>query len=123
MVGRPTPGLLRSDFLICGCHGLDATRAVANTEYVRSVVILGFPGVQALDLVGPFDVFTGATIALAGQGRTDEGYTVSVVTRTGEPAATHTGLALVAQPFPDPREPIDTLVLPGSCPVIPALQW
>ena len=52
---------------------------------MRSVVILGFPGVQALDLVGPFDVFTGATICLASQGRTDEGYTVSVVTRTANP--------------------------------------
>jgi len=81
---------------------------------VRSVVILGYPGVQALDLVGPFEVFTGATICLAGKGRVDEGYSVRVVTRDGEPAATLTGLALVARRFPDPREPIDTLVLPGG---------
>jgi transcriptional regulator GlxA family with amidase domain len=86
----------------------------ADTEYVRTVVILGYPGVQALDLVGPFEVFTGATICLASQGRTDEGYAARVVTRTGEPATTLTGLALVAQPLPDPREPIDTLVLPGG---------
>jgi len=78
------------------------------------VVILGFPGVQALDLVGPYDVFTGATLCLAAAGRSDEGYSVSVVTRDGEPATTLTGLALVARPFPDPREPIDTLVLPGG---------
>ena len=88
--------------------------AVPNTEYVRSVVILGYPGVQALDLVGPFEVFTGATICLASQGRDDEGYTVTVVSRGGEPAATLTGLAFVARPLPDPREPIDTLVLPGG---------
>ena len=78
------------------------------------MVVLGYPGVQALDLVGPFDVFTGATIYLAGQGRFDEGYSVTVVSRGGEPATTLTGLALVAQPLPDPREPIDTLVLPGG---------
>lgn len=113
-MGRPDPRLLPADVLICGGQGLDATRALANTEYVRSVVILGFPGVQALDLVGPFEVFTGATICLASQGRADEGYSVTIATRTGEPAATLTGLALVAQPFPDPREPIDTLVLPGG---------
>jgi transcriptional regulator GlxA family with amidase domain len=59
-------------------------------------------------------VFTGATIYLAGQGRFDEGYSVTVVSRGGEPATTLTGLALVAQPLPDPREPIDTLVLPGG---------
>jgi transcriptional regulator GlxA family with amidase domain len=86
----------------------------ANTGFVRSVVILGYPGVQALDLVGPFEVFTGATICLASQGRADEGYAVKIVSRDGEPAATLTGLALVAQPLPDPREPIDTLVLPGG---------
>jgi transcriptional regulator GlxA family with amidase domain len=78
------------------------------------VVVLGYPGVQALDLVGPSEVFTGATIYLAGHGRVDEGYSVTVVSRGGEPATTLTGLALVAQPLPDPREPIDTLVLPGG---------
>ncbi len=80
----------------------------------RTVHILGYPGVQALDLVGPFEVFTGATICLASQGRADEGYRVSVVTQNGEPATTGTGLALVAQPLPDPRQPVDTLVLPGG---------
>ena len=78
------------------------------------MVVLGYPGVQALDLVGPSEVFTGATIYLASQGRADEGYSVGVVSRNGEPATTLTGLALIAQPLPDPREPIDTLVLPGG---------
>src|SRR3979409_1561423 len=81
---------------------------------MRSVVVLGFPGVQALDLVGPFEVFTGATIYLASQGRIDDGYAVPLVPRNSDPATTGTGLALVAQPLPDPREPVDTLVLPGG---------
>uniref|UniRef100_UPI00083043F9 GlxA family transcriptional regulator n=1 Tax=Aldersonia kunmingensis TaxID=408066 RepID=UPI00083043F9 len=81
---------------------------------MRSVLIFGYPGVQALDLVGPFEVFTGATMYLASRGRVDEGYSVRIVTRDGEPATTGTGLALVAHSFPDPREPIDTLVLPGG---------
>jgi len=88
--------------------------AVANTGVVRSVVVLGYPGIQALDLVGPFEVFTGATMLLASRGRFEEGYAVAVVSRGGEPVATGTGLALVAQPLPDPREPVDTLVLPGG---------
>ena len=77
------------------------------------MVILGFPGVQALDLVGPFEVFTGATICLASQGRTDEGYTVSIVTATASPPphyrprARRPAVARSAQP-------IDTLVLPGG---------
>lgn len=92
--------------------GLDAIDRVANTGFMRSVVILGFAGVQALDLVGPFEVFTGASRYLQDKGR--EGYDAMVVTLDGEPATTGTGLALVAQPLPDPREPIDTLVLPGG---------
>ncbi|HEX2283607.1 MAG TPA: helix-turn-helix domain-containing protein [Mycobacterium sp.] len=78
------------------------------------MVILGYPGVQALDLVGPSEVFTGAALYLQSQGRPDDGYTVSVVSQNGEPATTGTGLALVAQPLPDPREPVDTLILPGG---------
>jgi transcriptional regulator GlxA family with amidase domain len=80
----------------------------------RPVAILGFAGVQALDLVGPFDVFTGATLHLAAKGRYDDGYTVSVVSRGGESFATGTGLTLAALPLPDPMLPLDTLVLPGG---------
>ena len=65
-------------------------------------------------MVGPAEVFAGATLLLASQGRVDEGYVVSVVSRNAEPVATGTGLELVAQPLPDPREPVDTLVLPGG---------
>ena len=89
---------------------------VANTGTVtRSVVILGYPGVQALDMVGPFDVFTGATLNLAAQGRADDGYDVTIASVDGQPVTTGTGLVLVAQPLPDPHGPIDTVVLPGGC--------
>ncbi|AKK26046.1 GlxA family transcriptional regulator [Mycobacterium sp. EPa45] len=73
----------------------------------RSVVILGFPGVQALDLVGPHDVFTGAALL------TEGGYRVTVASRDGRPVTTNTSLAFVAEAMPDPQD-IDTLVLPGG---------
>jgi transcriptional regulator GlxA family with amidase domain len=82
---------------------------VANTKRVtRKVIILGFPGIQALDAVGPFEVFTGASRMLEGA------YAVVVASIDGEPATTAGGLALVAQKLPDPREPVDTVVLPGG---------
>ena len=88
---------------------------MANTEAViRSVVVVGFQGVQALDLVGPFDVFTGATVCLASQGRGDDGYEVSMASVDARPVSTGAGLELVAKRLPDPREPIDTVVLPGG---------
>ena len=73
----------------------------------RSVVILGFPGVQALDLVGPHDVFTGAALL------TEGGYRVCVASRDGQPVSTPSGLAFVAEAMPEPRG-IDTLILPGG---------
>jgi transcriptional regulator GlxA family with amidase domain len=87
----------------------------ADTEPVkRSVILVGFEGVQALDLVGPSDVFTGATLFLAAQGRSDDGYDVAVASVGGVPVNTGTGLEIVAKSLPDPRQPIDTVVLPGG---------
>jgi transcriptional regulator GlxA family with amidase domain len=80
----------------------------------RSVVLVGFQGVQALDLVGPFEVFTGATLCLAGQGRHDDGYEVTIVSADGQSAKTGTGLEIVARPLPDPTQACDTVVLPGG---------
>jgi transcriptional regulator GlxA family with amidase domain len=74
----------------------------------RKVVIAGFPGVQALDVVGPHDVFAGASLL------TNGGYDVVVGSIDGGPVSTPTGLAFVATPLPNPGEPIDTVVLPGG---------
>ncbi|MEZ0352526.1 GlxA family transcriptional regulator [Mycobacterium sp. pR1184] len=75
---------------------------------VRKVVIVGFPGVQALDVVGPHDVFTGAALL------TDGGYDVVLASMRDRPITTPTGLAFVGAPLPDPDDQIDTLVLPGG---------
>ncbi|MDT5339247.1 MAG: hypothetical protein QOD90_4752 [Mycobacterium sp.] len=86
-----------------------------DTEDVkRSVVLVGFQGVQALDLVGPFEVFTGATLCLAGEGRGDDGYEVTIAAANGKSISTGTGLEIVASPLPDPRRSVDTVVLPGG---------
>lgn len=77
-------------------------------------MILGYSGVQALDLAGPFDVFTAATLVLAGEGRTDDGYVVTLTSADSEPVTTLTGLEFVAQPLPDPADAIDTLLIPGG---------
>ena len=103
-------------------------------------MILGFPGIQALDVVGPFEVFTAASVILSGQGvdgvgvegrgvdgvgvdgrgvdgravHAGAGYDVALVSVDGNPATTPMGLALVARRLPDPRGPIDTVVLPGG---------
>jgi transcriptional regulator GlxA family with amidase domain len=81
----------------------------------RKVLIVGFPGVQALDLVGPFEVFTSASLALAAAGKeAKEGYQLAVASIDGQPVSTETGLAFAATELPDPGEPVDTLILPGG---------
>lgn len=74
--------------------------------------MVGFPGVQALDLVGPFEVFTSASLAVAGNGKA--GYQPQLVSIDGQPVSTETGLTFAAAGLPDPDEPVDTLVLPGG---------
>src|ERR1700757_1269958 len=72
----------------------------------RKVVFVGFPGVQALELVGPRDGFTGASLW------TNGGYDVVMSSVDGQPVTTATGLAFLAAPLPDRSDPIDTVVLP-----------
>jgi transcriptional regulator GlxA family with amidase domain len=74
----------------------------------RKVVIVGFPGVQPLDVVGPYEVFTGAALLTTG------GYDVVLASIGGEPVTSPTGLAFVSKPLPNPSEQIDTVVLPGG---------
>src|ERR1700759_3461698 len=75
----------------------------------RKVLIVGF---QALDLVGPFDVFAGASLALAAQGK--EGYQPELASLDGQPIANGTGLTFGTAKLPTPPEPVDTLVGPGG---------
>jgi transcriptional regulator GlxA family with amidase domain len=74
----------------------------------RKVVIVGFSGVQALDVVGPHDVFTTASLLTGG------GYDVVVASADGQQVTTASGLAFGAGPLPDPDDPLDTVVLPGG---------
>ena len=77
------------------------------------MVLLGFPGVQALDLVGPFDVFTGATVVPGRPGPLRRRLRRHASSPSdGEPVSTGTGLEIVAKPLPDPRQPST----PSSCP-------
>lgn len=74
----------------------------------RKVIIAGFPGVQALDLVGPYEVFTGASLLTQGD------YHVVVASPGGQPVTTATGLGFIAAPLPDTTAKVDTVVLPGG---------
>ena len=79
----------------------------------RSVVIVGYPGLQSLDVTGPFEVFAGARRAAASVGL-DDGYDVRLVSAGTGSVTSESGLTLAAGPLPAPRTRIDTLLLPGG---------
>lgn len=80
----------------------------------RKVLILGYPGIQALDVFGPSEVFTTASLKLLGDGRGEDGYDISLASVGGRQVTTGSGLALAPSPLPDPTEPTDVVVLPGG---------
>ena len=64
---------------------------MASTSKARRVVILAFPGVQPLDVIGPAEVFAGAD-ALSG----GDAYSVEVVARDASPIAVRGGRLFAA---------------------------
>jgi transcriptional regulator GlxA family with amidase domain len=84
---------------------------MAPTSKPRRIVILAFPGVQPLDVIGPAEVFAGAD-TLAGGGV----YTVDVVAKDPNPIAVRGGgYSLVPKKTTAHfRGPIDTLVVAGG---------
>lgn len=84
---------------------------MASTSEARRIVILTFPGVQPLDVIGPAEVFAGAD-ALAGGGT----YTVDVVAKDADPIAVRGGgYSLVPKTTTArSRGPIDTLIVAGG---------
>ena len=75
----------------------------------RTVVMVAFPGMQALDLVGPLEVFTGASHLVAGA------YEIQVVSSRQGQLETSSGLVLLPEcGLPDPRAGIDTVLVTGG---------
>jgi transcriptional regulator GlxA family with amidase domain len=79
------------------------------------IVLVAFPGLQTLDLVGPAEVFSLASRLSGG------GYSIEVVAPEGGTFATSSGLVLAPhRRLSACRGPIDTLVVPGGLGVVEA---
>ncbi len=75
----------------------------------RQIAILGFDGVQSLDLTGPLEVFDTAERLAAGR------YRQLVVSSDGEPFRTSSGLRIAPdKALGDLSGPIDTLIVAGG---------
>ena len=75
----------------------------------RAVVIVAFPGVLGLDVVGPLEVF-----AMANRFGASPPYETSVVSTAGGTIAASSGLTIGTEPAGSVAGPIDTLVVAGG---------
>src|SRR3954447_14342199 len=84
---------------------------IASMSKPRRIVILAFPGIQPLDVIGPAEVFAGAD-QLSGGGA----YRVEVVAQKAEPIAVRgAGYSLLPKlTTARCRGPIDTLIVAGG---------
>jgi len=97
----------------------------------RRVLIVAFPGIQALDVVGPLEVFVGARqVVDSERPGAAPAYEVTVVSSHGEPVMSESGLLLGTSPLPDPNGPApDTLIVAGgrgvqrACTEQPLVDW
>jgi transcriptional regulator GlxA family with amidase domain len=78
---------------------------------VRSVGIIGYEGVNALDLTGPHEVFTQAT---TGEGERQAAYQVMCLSPDGQPFRSRSGLLLGAESSLADAPAFDTIVVPGG---------
>jgi transcriptional regulator GlxA family with amidase domain len=84
---------------------------------MRRIVILAFPGVQTLDVTGPFEVFAAADRLTGGA------YEVEVVAATTNPIRTGSGMTIVPdRATGSVRGPIDTLLIAGGTGVLAAVE-
>lgn len=89
----------------------------ANFKYQsRTIAILAYPGVEILDIAGPFEVFNFANLNLQQQGVCDKNiYTMMLLAEQPGPLQTLSGLQLVADhSYAASNIEIDTLLIPGG---------
>lgn len=83
----------------------------------RQVLIVTYPGIQSLDVVGPYEVFASVAAGTARQGG-PPAYRLRLVSPRGRPVTAESGITIDTELLPSPAtlddDPIDTLVLPGG---------
>ena len=81
----------------------------------RRVVIVVYPGCQALDLAGPHEVLAGANELLDARHRADPRYRLLIAADEAGPVRTESGLTIVADhALAGVRGPVDTLLVVGG---------
>lgn len=82
----------------------------------RAVAVLAYPGVEVLDVTGPFEAFAFASLLLQQRGLIKEPvYRLEILAEQPGPITTFSGLQLVAtKSYHAIDDSIDTLLIPGA---------
>ena len=81
----------------------------------RQIAFLAFPDVQSLDVTGPLEVFATAHKLIELTGRKDPGYEMRILSPSGAPLRTSSGLQIVPHAgFQQTSARIDTLIVAGG---------
>jgi transcriptional regulator GlxA family with amidase domain len=95
----------------------------ADGQWPRQIVVVGFPGVNALDVIGPLEVFSSAGKLTSPGPDGAEAYAVAVAAREAGPLETQSSVRLVAsRALRTLRGPIDTLLVAGGLGTSEALR-
>jgi transcriptional regulator GlxA family with amidase domain len=87
-------------------------RRPAEAAEPRRIGILGYDGIQALDLVGPAEAF--AAVPCGGSGNSRSAYEIIVIWIDGRRFVSETGIALHADTTSSRVPKLDTLIIPGG---------
>lgn len=112
--GGPTPDVR----VVAGIVGYLTLTPCARSTHdghmaPHHVVFVAYPGLQGLDLVGPLEVFAGATKVLADAAAHTPGYETTVVSATGGAVDTESHLSINTVDA-GAVDGLDTLVIPGG---------
>lgn len=81
----------------------------------RRILMVVYPGIQLLDVVGPLEIFAAATEGAAEAGGGDPGYTLDVIGSEPGVVRASSGLILgVDRAYEDVPEDVDTLIVAGG---------
>src|SRR5215472_3845361 len=96
-------------------RGLSRQKTMAANQNMKRkrVGLLGFDGVMALDLVGPFDAFVTAGVD-EGSGEAGSCYEVVIIGLTNQPFVAESGVVFQPHRSMSDAPPLDTLIIPGG---------
>src|SRR5260221_6993248 len=87
---------------------------VATMHELRRICVIGYEGIQALDLVGPSDAFTSARVEAA-DGTASCPYEVVVIGLTSKSFTAESGVTFKPTCTLEDAPALDTLIIPGGC--------